>query len=243
MKLSDRQLEILVAIVEQYSEVAAPVGSVMLAKLFNVSSATIRLDMAKLENLGLIEQPHTSAGRIPTDRGYRAYVNYLNQKRQSEIHPVVVQHRANRALERKLSATSGKTSAMIRVAVRMLSELTDNLGFATIGDQIYTCGLTNLLDRPELDDRQSVLALSNLIDNLEPWLLEAKPVERVSVFIGSENPIGKASGATLVISRFRSPYSDKSYIGVLGPTRQSYAQVMQLVEQTGMTLEEVLSEA
>ncbi len=242
MKLTERQLEILIAIVEQYSEVAVPIGSVMLAKLFGVSSATIRLDMVKLENLGLIEQPHTSAGRVPTDKGYRAYVNYLNQKRQDEIHPVVVQHRTNRILERKLGAVSGKAGATIRVAVRMLSELTDNLGFATIGDQLYTCGLTNLLDRPELDDRQSVLALSSLIDNLEPWLLEARPVERINVFIGSENPIGKASGATLIISRFRSPYSDKSYIGVLGPTRQSYARVMQLVEQTGMTLEEVLSE-
>ncbi|HYF96611.1 MAG TPA: HTH domain-containing protein, partial [Patescibacteria group bacterium] len=73
--MTDRQAEILRSIVEQYAEVASPVGSSLLAKLFNVSSATIRAEMAELERLGFISQPHTSAGRIPTDKGYRYYVN------------------------------------------------------------------------------------------------------------------------------------------------------------------------
>ena len=74
-----RQNQILIAIVEQYAEVASPVGSNILAKLFNVSSATIRADMAELEKMGLITQPHTSAGRIPTDKGYRYYVNSVSE--------------------------------------------------------------------------------------------------------------------------------------------------------------------
>ena len=69
--MTERQQAILVAIIEQYAEIAAPVGSVTLAKLFGVSSATIRSEMAKLEEMGFIEAPHTSAGRIPTDKGYR----------------------------------------------------------------------------------------------------------------------------------------------------------------------------
>ena len=73
--MTDRQTKILTAFVEQYAEVASPVGSVTLAKLFNVSSATIRAEMAQLESLEYITQPHTSAGRIPTDKGYRFYVN------------------------------------------------------------------------------------------------------------------------------------------------------------------------
>ena len=76
-RLSDRQKAILFAVIEEYAETAAPVGSIMLAKLFNVSSATIRSEMARLEELGLISSPHTSAGRIPTDAGYRFYVNSL----------------------------------------------------------------------------------------------------------------------------------------------------------------------
>ncbi len=77
--MTDRQFKILCSIVEQYAEVAAPVGSVTLAKLFNVSSATIRNEMAELERSGYISQPHTSAGRIPTDKGYREYVNFIRE--------------------------------------------------------------------------------------------------------------------------------------------------------------------
>lgn len=77
--MTERQIQILSAIIEQHAEIAAPVGSVMLAKLFGVSSATIRSEMARLEEMGLIMQPYTSAGRIPTDAGYRFYVNMLSQ--------------------------------------------------------------------------------------------------------------------------------------------------------------------
>src|ERR1035438_977447 len=73
--MSERQALILSAIIEEYAEVASPVGSNLLAKLFGVSSATIRADMVELERSGYISQPHTSAGRIPTDKGYRFYVN------------------------------------------------------------------------------------------------------------------------------------------------------------------------
>jgi heat-inducible transcriptional repressor len=76
--MTDRQAKILQAIVEQYAEVASPVGSSLLAKVFNVSSATVRSEMAALERGGYIKQPHTSAGRIPTDKGYRFYVNNLS---------------------------------------------------------------------------------------------------------------------------------------------------------------------
>lgn len=240
--MTERQMRILQAIVEQYSEVAAPVGSVMLARLFDVSSATIRNDMAVLEDLGLIEQPHTSAGRIPTDKGYRTYVNYLLDSQKNETRPAKSNFRARQAFTKQLQASCGTASNMIRQAVRGLADMTDNLGFATIGEQVYTSGLSNLLSQPDFEDRESLLALSHLIDDLEPWLQEVAPNEVMNVFIGSENPIGKASGATLIVSRFNSPYSSNSYIGVIGPTRQSYAKVMRLVEQTGLILQEVLNE-
>ena len=80
MLMTDRQRQILFAIIEEYAELATPVGSVTLAKLFDVSSATIRAEMVKLEEMGYIMQPHTSAGRVPTDAGYRLYVNQLQDK-------------------------------------------------------------------------------------------------------------------------------------------------------------------
>lgn len=233
--MTDRQIQILAAIIEQYAEIAAPVGSVTLAKLFGVSSATIRSEMAKLEELGLIMQPHTSAGRIPTDQGYRFYVNQLN-----EINEPLKLDRGARAIEARVNTHGDQADRAIRSAVDSLVELTHNLGLATIGDQLYMNGIGNLFSQPEFMQGNHAQAVARLLDNLEPWLREAAPNEPLNVYIGSENPIGKTSGASLIISRFRSPYSDHSYIGVLGPTRQSYGRVMRLVRHAGAMLEEVL---
>ena len=229
--LSERQVNILSAIVEQYAEVASPVGSHLLAKLFNVSSATIRAEMAQLEKLGFIEQPHTSAGRVPTDKGYRFYVNRMSENGQLEA-----PQRGERALTARIGGGSVPEWA-IRNTVDTLVELTHNLGLATIGKQLYMSGLSNLFGQPEFMHPGQVQEVARLLDNLEPWLREAAPNEPLSVYIGSENPIGRSSGCSLIISKFVSPYSDKSYIGVLGPTRQSYKDVMGLVENAGRMLE------
>lgn len=232
--MTERQKQILSAIIEQYAEVAAPVGSSLLAKVFGVSSATIRAEMAELERMGYIRQPHTSAGRIPTDRGYRFYVNNL-----AEIADTQREKRAERALTARVQH-GGIPERTIRNAVDTLVELTHNLGLATIGNQLYMSGLSNLFGQPEFTTGEQVQQVARLLDNLEPWLREAAPNEPLSVFIGSENPIGRSAGVSLVISRFHSPFSDHSYIGTLGPTRQSYRDVMALVAHTGKTLEEVL---
>ena len=232
--MTDRQAKILAAIIEQYAEVASPVGSSLLAKVFGVSSATVRAEMAQLEDAGYITQPHTSAGRIPTDKGYRFYVNKLTQQ---EDRPA--ESRAERALTTRVGA-GGLPERTIRNAVDTLVELTHNLGLATIGNQLYMSGLSNLFGQPEFLHPAQVREVAKLLDNLEPWLREAAPNEPLSVYIGRENPIGRNSGCSLIISRFRSPYSDKSYIGTLGPTRQSYRGVMSLVKCAGQTLEEAL---
>lgn len=286
--LTERQKAILFAIIEEYAEMAAPVGSVTLAKLFDVSSATIRAEMARLEELGLIASPHTSAGRIPTDAGYRFYVNALVERENStnttdlsrpspvassfisldpddftdpiddyfdgsdslfldpQYHRLVPsralssgpqdKNRSLHALEVRINAQN-QIEYAIRTAVDMLVELTGNLGLATIGNQLYLSGISKLFSQPEFTDYQRIQNVSQLLDNLEPWLKEAKPGQPLNIFIGEENPIGKNSDVSLIISKFRSPYSDSSYIGILGPTRQNYAQVMSLVRHAGQYLE------
>ena len=294
IKLTERQKLILFAIIEEYADVATPVGSVTLAKLFNVSSATIRSEMARLEELGYITSPHTSAGRIPTDYGYRYYVNSLSssphlgncmeadaqdsssseaESKKSASDSILTSDESAEALEiidsifnhwlnpsplkalgsgeenegrRSLHALEVRINAQeradfaIRSAVDMLVELTGNLGLATIGNQLYYSGISKLFSQPEFVDYGRIQAVSKLLDNLEPWLHEAKPGEPLNIFIGHENPIGKNSDASLIISKFRSPYSDDSYIGVLGPTRQNYAKIMSLVRHAGRYLENTL---
>ncbi|HEY4964509.1 MAG TPA: transcriptional regulator [Candidatus Saccharimonadales bacterium] len=233
--MTERQQTILSAIVEQYAEVASPVGSSLLAKVFNVSSATVRSEMAELERMGFITQPHTSAGRIPTDKGYRYYVNKLGETPLLDTSS----NRSERALASRVQQ-AGAPERMIRNAVDTLVELTHNLALATIGNQLYMSGLSNLFGQPEFINSIQVQQVAQLLDNLEPWLREAAPNEPLSVYIGQENPIGRSAGCSLVICRFRGPFSDNSYIGTLGPTRQSYREVMNLVRRAGQELEEVL---
>jgi heat-inducible transcriptional repressor len=157
------------------------------------------------------------------------------------------ERRAERALTARVSG-GALPERTIRNAVDTLVELTHNLGLATIGNQLYISGLSNLFGQPEFmqagtggtGGNNRVQQVAQLLDNLEPWLHEAAPNEPLSVYIGQENPIGRSAGASLIIGRFRSPYSDRSYIGILGPTRQQYRDVMNLVRHTGEALEDVL---
>ena len=236
--MTERQAKILASIVEEHAELASPVGSVTLAKLFNVSSATIRAEMSQLEHLGMIKQPHTSAGRVPTDKGYRWYVNQLGESANA---PKQIEHSA-RALDVRVRG-AGEPEQAIKSAVESLVQLTDNAAIGTIGNQLYISGLSHLFGQPEFASGNTVQEVAYLLDNIEPWLKETAPNKPVSVFIGKENPIGKASGCTLIISKFRSPFSDTSYIGTVGPTRQNYRQVMGLVGMAGEMLEQELLHA
>ena len=196
--MTDRQREILYAIIEEYAELATPVGSVTLAKLFDCSSATIRSEMVKLEAMGYITQPHTSAGRVPTDAGYRLYVNSLQEKIDHEDGVdsgrrinIEKEDRPTRALATRIQAQT-RADYAIRTAVDSLVNLTGNLGLATIGDHIYISGFSNLFSQPEFLQAAQVQAVGMLLDNIKPWLLEVQPNEAINVYIGTENPIGQA---------------------------------------------------
>ena len=125
MDLSDRKKKILRAIIENYIETAEPVGSKAIASLpgLNVSSATIRNEMADLEALGLLEQPHTSAGRIPSPKGYRIYVNELMTDYRLSAQET---KRLNEALHMKMR----ELDQVIDQAGRVVSQLTQYPAFA-----------------------------------------------------------------------------------------------------------------
>lgn len=230
--MTPRQAQILAAIVETYAASAEPVGSLSLSRQFDVSPATVRAEMVVLESLGLITHPHTSAGRIPTDKGYRHYVNNLTTSAHDS--------RQDRAIAQRVRS-AGEAGRAIRSAADSLAEVTRNVGLASLPDRLYFTGLASLFGQPEFAAQaQASYEAARLLDSLEEWLAEASLNDPISVFIGHENPIGKTSGLSLIVARFASPYSDNSYIGVVGPTRQSYNQVIGLVDYASKLLEEEL---
>ena len=124
MQLDSRKKEVLHAIVDDYVSTNEPVGSKSLIERhnFQVSSATLRNDMAELEHMGLIEKPHTSAGRIPSDKGYREYVNSLMTI--EELTP-----QEQREIEKRIDSSVDEVTELIKNATLTLSETT---GFVSL---------------------------------------------------------------------------------------------------------------
>ncbi len=233
--MTPRQEHILAAVVEAYAETAEPVGSLALSRRFGYSSATIRAEMAELENQGFITHPHTSAGRIPTDKGYRHYVNSLanNQLPGGE--------RERAAIRRRITDITVAEDA-VKEAATLAASRTGNLAIATLpSGYLYKVGFRDYLGHPEFSEQDASIRAASLVDQIDELLREPFFDQLgLQVLIGRENPIGRSSGMTFIVSSYRSPFSDTSYIGVLGPTRQDYRHVIGLVDYIGQTLEEEL---
>ena len=133
MELDFRKCRILAAIVEEYIESGEPVGSKFLAEMLGncVSSATIRNDMAALTAAGYLEQPHTSAGRLPTGKAFRLYIEQLMDRR-----PLTLQDRVD--MNNLLSAASGDASRLLEDTCRALADITGLAAVASRPEQVGT---------------------------------------------------------------------------------------------------------
>ena len=230
--MTNRQKEILSEIIRLYADSAEPVSSRELANSFGLSSATIRAEMSALEDASLIFQPHISAGRVPTDKGYRYFVNNLVPTGNTKSNKNVL------TITKRVDSLKDRTDSAIKIAAETLSDLTGNMTFATLSDSVYFHGMSQLFSQPEFLEQVQALQAARFIDAIQEWLSSAQ-IDSLQVFIGDENPVVRSSGLTMMVNRFSSPYSDQSYIGIIGPTRQSYDKVINLVEGTSKALEEV----
>lgn len=232
-EITDRQAKILAEIIRQYAQGAEPVGSHALAESFHVSSATIRAEMVALEHKDYIYQPHISSGRVPTDKGYRYYVNNLTSNELTE--------RTAQTMEKRVASLKDRVDHAVKIATETLSDLTGNTAFATLSDTVYLHGLHQLFSQPEFMDQMQAAAAARYLDAMSEWLFGRGFREDMGIFIGQENPFARSSGMMMVLARFESPYSTHSYVGVVGPTRQDYEKVTGLVALTSKKLEEVFS--
>ena len=122
--MDERKWKILRVIIKTYLETGEPVGSRTISKAadLNVSSATIRNEMADLEELGYIVQPHTSAGRIPTDKGYRLYVDMMLKEKEEELNNLKVE----------LNAKSEKLDTILKEAAKVIADSTNYASMITV---------------------------------------------------------------------------------------------------------------
>jgi transcriptional regulator of heat shock response len=227
---TERLESILQAVVEQYIATAKPVSSKQLFDDhdFGVSPATLRNDLAELETGGYIEQPHTSAGRIPTEMGYQYYITHFLHKRSLTKRQ---QHQLSEA------ATSAPDSAVqtAKQMARAISSLTDEMVVMSIdGEEFYYTGIANMLRKPEfVDGREMMLEVSDMFEDMESVLDSArsKMEKDIEVFIGDKNPVSRH--CAMIVAEYDQD-GRQSVFGILGPMRMDYnhnINILQALEQ------------
>src|SRR5579862_4287073 len=163
--LTQRQVEILRSVIEEYIDTAEPVGSETIEKKHNLSAspATIRNEMVKLSDYGYLKKPHSSAGRIPTAAGMKFYVRELmKEKELSTVEEV--------ALKEKVWDYREKMQRFLKETTRSLAEKTSTLVVATTDEgEIYCSGYANILEMPEFYDIDVTKTLLEALDEYDSF--------------------------------------------------------------------------
>ena len=225
--LGERNNQVLSAVVREYIRTGHPVASRELTGRYRlqVSPATVRNSMLELNDLGYLEQPHTSAGRVPTDRGYRYFVDYLvsntglKEKEEAlldEVFHVDAEEEFVRALGRTLAELTGAFTAT----------------GSTDRDLWYKTGLSGVLGEPELNTEEAIRMFGTLADELEEKItglidsLEDDVGEMEQTFIGGENPLREARLVSMMLSSWHHPRGFAGFVVMVAPRRTNYEKHM-----------------
>lgn len=227
MDLSPRQTAIIKAIVEEYTATAEPVGSVTLENKYRlgVSPATLRNEMAVLEEKGFLSQTHSSSGRLPTSTAIKFYVNELMKERDLSVAEQV-------AVKEKVWDYRADPDALLREAVRVLAERTKTLSVATLDkDHTYHSGYANLLSAQEFFDINLTREILDMLDHstrLIDIFARAMGNQPIHLLVGHDmgfelfEPVGCIFADIQVGDR-------RGSLGVIGPRRQAYDRNMPLL--------------
>jgi transcriptional regulator of heat shock response len=237
--MHERQLEILRAIVDEYVATQEPVGSKVIAERHSlgVSPATIRNDMAVLEDAGLITQPHTSAGRVPTDTGYRVFVDKL-----SEVKPLSPAER--RAIESFLSNSVDRDELFMRTA-KVLAQLTQQVAVFQYPDEqrVILAGTANIAKGSA---HELAGALFPILEALEEQVvllrLLSDAASFVQVRIGDEQLVENLKTTSLVSVGYGFDGNSSGALGIIGPTRMNYANTIAAVNAVARYIGQFLGE-
>lgn len=255
-ELAPRRREVLHAVIREHIASALPVASAELVRRYRmgVSAATIRAELAALEELGLLMHPHTSAGRVPTDLGYRYFIEALMPHPDlREDERVTLSHQFRQARP--------DTSEWLRLAASTLARLTREAAIATYdralepsevtwpgGDvtwsrRIHYEGIDLILTQPEFRAGERVRSVVSLLQDRQ-LLAQVLPGSLgegdVAVSIGSEHSYETLRPLSLVIGRYGSEGTAVGYIGVVGPTRMDYHRTIGAVRYVGALMSDLV---
>ncbi|OGG08103.1 hypothetical protein A3D05_05185 [Candidatus Gottesmanbacteria bacterium RIFCSPHIGHO2_02_FULL_40_24] len=231
--LTDRQLQILKAIIDEFINTAQPVASETLDKKYDlgVSPATIRNEMVKLTDAGFLQQPHTSAGRTPTPHALKYYVDKLMKTKELSVNEEV-------NVKQKIWDYRNEMDRLLREATKTLAKQTNAMSLAATNEgDFFTSGLGNILDMPEFYDIDITKHLLDTLDQYDYWwkifsAFDNKEEESLRILVGEELGGQLLSSCGTVFVKFNSPHHQGA-IGVVGPVRLNYPRIVPIVRYMG----------
>jgi len=226
--VTDRQREILMAIIREFMDNADEVGSISLLEKYDlgVSSATIRNEMAHLMDLGLLEKSHVSSGRHPTDQALRLYVSKVISG--SRLNPVIAIQIRQGIFRERFSKDS-----IIKSILRILAEKGEGVAFIVLEDEVRYYGLANLFKYEELC---KIEELERVVQLLEDDVFMMQMFSRfnssgVSLLIGEETGIKGLNECSIAFTKVKLPQTENGYVGILSSKRMNYRKVIPALKE------------
>jgi heat-inducible transcriptional repressor len=229
--INERQAQLLSYIVQEVSDSAQPVASKTMVEKYQlgVSPATVRNDMAVLEAVGLLRQPHTSSGRVPTEDGYRFYLeHFVNEKCSQKVRPPLQ--------EAMLDVKD--TQQKLRKIAKALVDISGETAISSLDAKWnHYAGIQNLFDKPDFHDISTLRALSAIVDKFDDVLrgMFDQVDNNVNIWIGDEGPFGDQVATMMV--KYQLPNGMTGLLGLVGPMRMNYKQNIQLLTEAKQLLD------
>jgi len=230
-------------IIRAHVKHAEPIGSTFVSERagLDISPATIRSEMLELEDMGYLVQPHTSAGRVPTDKAYRHFVNALIERGEYDVDP-----KSKRKIEQAISQSeSADPREASRNAAQILQELSDTVVIANIerSPDFFKFGLSSLMEFPEFREFDRMFQFASFFDqfdsvfqHMERQFFGDHIAENFNILIGRENPMRNIQAESMIIIRHRLPGGHVGTLTIVGPTRMDYRKNIGLAQYTGEVL-------
>ncbi len=231
--VTERQGDILNWIVKEYIDSARPISSQSLEKKarFGICPATIRIEMQKLADKGYLSQPHTSAGRVPTDKGYRFFVDDLLEK-ETDI---------REEIENWFEKEIKDEVRFIQVLTKSLAAYSQVLTFSYLEKEklFWKEGWLEVLREPEFEEKKYLFSFTSFLEDFEKGIEGFKVNSEIKIYIGKEGPWKSAKDFSIISARCCLPEKKEGIISLLGPKRMDYDKNISLMK----SLAEALAEA
>ncbi|MBL7156395.1 MAG: hypothetical protein ISS87_02270 [Candidatus Pacebacteria bacterium] len=230
MDISLRQQNLLEKIVQEYINTAQPVSSGFLQDKydFEICPATIRNEMQALTWAGYIFQSHTSAGRMPTDKGYRFFVDNFLEKDAYDFLSLDNIEKIFNKKEQDIFKLSKQLASFLAEACSGLAIL-----FVLQDDMMFEQGWAQVLKEPEFENKEFTLNFIEFLQDFEKDIKDLKINSKTKVYIGKENPIEKAQDLSIILSMYHLPDKGKQkqdgIISIIGPKRMPYQKNISLI--------------